>query len=154
MKPPVQMNSTGKCLYKKPAISRWTAIYWSLFIPMGLIIAIFLSSLIHTDGTTPGFAFIGLIRPDLQSGLHIPMFFGLTLILLIFLQRFEKLKRNQILFAFVLTNYVGILNEGLQILIPGRNASWGDVGLNLLGTALGLVFYFGIKNWISVGKRG
>ena len=121
---------------------------------MGLMFAIFLSSLIHTDGTTPRFAFIGLIRPDLQSGMHIPRFFGLTLILLIFLQRFEKRKRNQILFAFVLANYVGILNEGLQMLIPGRNASLGDVGLNLLGTILGLVFYFGIKNWKSAMRRG
>ena len=121
---------------------------------MGLIIAIFLSSFIHTDGTTPGFGFIGLIRPDLQSGLHIPMFFALTLILLVFLQRFEKLKHNQIFFAFVLSNYVGILNEGLQMLIPGRNASLGDVGLNLLGTILGIVIYFGIKNWQSVRRRG
>lgn len=154
MKHPDQINSAGKCLGKKPAISRWAAIYWALFIPMGLIIAIFLFSLIHTDGTTPGFAFIGLIRPDLQSGLHIPMFFGLTLILLIFLQRFEKLKRNQIFYAFVLSNYVGILNEGLQMLIPGRNASLGDVWLNLLGTILGLVFFFAIKNWKSVRRSG
>ena len=151
MKTPEQFNSTGKCLYKKPAISRMAAIYWALLIPMGLIFAIFLSSLLRTDGSTPGFAFIGRIPSELQSGLHVPMFFGLTLILLVLLQRFEKRKRNQILFAFVLANYVGILNEGLQMLIPGRDASLGDVGLNLVGTLLGSCFLFRYKE-MEIGE--
>ena len=60
-----------------------------------------------------------------------------------------------IFYAFVLSNYVGILNEGLfRLLIPGRNASLGDVWLNLLGTILGLVFFFAIKNWKSVRRSG
>ena len=119
---------------------------------MGLIIAIFLSSLIHTDDTTPGFAFIGLIRPDLQSGLHIPMFFALTLILLVLLQRIEKRMHNQILFAFVLSNYVGILNEGLQMLIPGRNASLGDVCFNPAGNDLGSCYLFRYKE-LAIGQE-
>jgi hypothetical protein len=152
MKTPEKIKSTGNCLDKKPAIFSLAAIYWALLIPMGLMLAIFLSSLLRTDGSTPGFAFIGRIPSELQSGLHVPMFFGLTLIVLVFLKRFEKCERNQILFAFVLANYVGILNEGLQMLIPGRNASLGDVGLNLAGTLLGLVFYFGIRKWKSVNR--
>jgi hypothetical protein len=147
MKTPEPINSTGKYLHKKPANSFLAAIYWALLIPMGLMLTIFFSSLLRTDGSTPGFGFIGRIPSELQSGLHVPMFFGLTLIVLVFLKRFEKRKRNQILFAFVLANYVGILNEGLQMLIPGRNASLGDVGLNLAGTLLGLVFYFGVIGW-------
>ena len=82
------------------------------------------------------------------------MFFGLTLVLLMTLKRFEKRKHNLILFTFVLGNYVGLLNEGLQMVIPGRHASLGDVGLNLVGTILGLITYFGIKNWKSAMKRG
>ena len=38
--------------------------------------------------------------------------------------------------------------------IPGRHPSLGDVGLNLVGTVLGLVVYFGIKNWQLVRRRG
>ena len=147
------MNLAGKCFGKKRAIAPRAKILQTLFIPMGLMLAIFLSSLIHTDGSTPGFGFIRLIRPDLQSGLHIPMFFALTLILLVLLQRIEKRTHNQILFAFVLPNCVGILNEVLQLLIPGRHPSLDDVGLNLVGTILGLVFYFGIRRWRSAGKR-
>jgi VanZ family protein len=116
---------------------------------MGLI---FLSSLLRTDGSTPGFAFIGRIPSELQSGMHVPMFFGLTLILLVFLKRFEKWKPNQILFVFVLANCVGMLNEGLQMLIPYRHASLGDVGLNLVGSLLGIVVYFRLykrKPWIN-----
>lgn len=150
MKTPEPINSTGKCLYKKPAISRLAAIYWPLFIPMGLMLAIFLSSLLRTDGSTPGFAFIGRIPSELQSGLHIPMFFVLTLSLLVLLHRFEKRKCSQILFAFVLANCVGIMNEGLQMYIPWRYASLGDVGLNLVGTLLGFFFYFGIRKWTWV----
>ena len=148
------MKSTGKCLYQKPAIARWTIFHLIMLLPAGLILAIFLSSLLRSDGTTPGFEFIGLIPSGMQSGLHIPMFFGLTLVLLMTLKRFEKRKHNLILFTFVLGNYVGLLNEGLQMVIPGRHASLGDVGLNLVGTILGLITYFGIKNWKSAMKRG
>ena len=154
MEHPDQINSAGKCLGKKRAIAPWATIFWALFFPMSLMVGIFLSSFIHTDGSTPGFGFIGLIRPDLQSGLHIPMFFALTMILLVLLQGIEKRTHNQILFAFVLSNYVGIMNEVLQMFIPGRHPSLGDVGLNLVGTVLGLVVYFGIKNWQLVRRRG
>jgi VanZ family protein len=147
MKPPKQTNSAGIILDKKPEIAWWSKFHLIMLLPAGLMLAIFLSSLLHTDGTTPGFGFIGSIRPDLQSGLHVPMFFGLTLVLLMLLQRIEKRKRNLVLYTFVLANYVGIMNEGLQVLIPGRHASVGDIGLNLVGSILGLVFYIGIKYW-------
>ena len=147
MKPQKQTNSAGIILDKKPEIVRWSKFHFIMLLPAGLMLAIFLSSLLHTDGTTPGFAFIGSIRSDLQSGLHVPMFFGLALVLLMLLQQIEKRKRNLVLYTFVLVNYVGIMNEGLQMLIPGRHASLGDIGLNLVGSILGLVFYFGIKHW-------
>ena len=154
MKLPMLMNHTPKDPFHKPPALRKVKLFLLVLLPMGLMLCTFLSSLIHTDGSTPGFGFIGLIRSDLQNALHIPMFFALTLILMIFLQRFEKRIHNRILFAFVLSNYVGILNEGLQMLIPGRNASLGDIWLNLVGTALGLVFYFGVRILKSTWKRG
>lgn len=147
MKLPKQMHSVGNGFDKKPTITPWAKVYFIMLLPAGVMLAIFLSSLLRTDGTTPGFAFIGLIDSELQSGMHVPMFFGLTLILLFLLQRFEKRKRNLILYTFVLANYVGLLNEGLQMLIPGRHASLGDVGLNLAGSVLGLVFYLGFRTW-------
>jgi len=147
MKPTEPFNQT-RVQHKKKKVTAWRAnFHLIMLLPFGLMLAIFLSSLLHTDGSTPGFGFIGLIPNELQSGIHIPMFFGLTLSLLMFLHRFEKRKRRQILFVFVLANCVGIMNEGLQTLIPWRYASLGDVGLNLVGTLLGLVFYFGIMKW-------
>ena len=149
MKPPKQTNSIGATLDKKPAIAWWTKFHWLMLLPAASMLAIFLSSLLHTDGTTPGFGFVGLIPHEMQNGLHVPMFFGLTLVLLYLLRRCEKRQRNLVLFAFVLANYVGILNEGIQMLSPYRHASLGDLGLNLVGTVLGLVFYLGIRKWKS-----
>ena len=153
----MHMNHTPKDLLHKTPVHQKVKLCLLVFFPIGFILAIFLSSLIHTDGSTPGFGFIGLVRSDLQSALHIPMFFALTLILMIFLMRFEKRIHNRILFVLFLSNYVGILNEGLQMLIPGRNPSLGDLGLNLIGTVSGLVFYFGIRIlktiWNREGRR-
>lgn len=36
---------------------------------------------------------------------------------------------------------LSLLTEGLQLLVDGRYASWGDVGLNLLGSAFGLLLW-------------
>jgi hypothetical protein len=38
------MNSTGKSFGKKRTIAPWAKIHWALFIPMGMMLAIFLSS--------------------------------------------------------------------------------------------------------------
>lgn len=43
---------------------------------------------------------------------------------------------------------LAFVTEGLQLLIDGRYASWADVGVNLLGVAIGAT-----GRWIRVSSR-
>jgi glycopeptide antibiotics resistance protein len=127
---------------KKSVIARCARFNPTILFSVGFMLAIFFSSFLHTDGSTKGFEFIGLINPTLQSVFHIPMFAGFTILLLVLLGRSEKSRRIQILSAFILANYVGILNECLQSLIPGRSASFVDITLNVTGSIVGMIVYF------------
>ena len=65
-----------------------------------------------------------------------------TVVLLRVLRRYEKLRLNQMVSAFILSNYVGIANEWIQMGIAGRHASFKDIGLNIVGSLFGIALYY------------
>lgn len=114
------------------------------------MLSIFLSSLVATDRITKEFAFLREIHPIFQDLIHIPIFMVFTVLLLIVLRRYEKLRLNQIVSAFILSNYVGIANEWIQMGISGRHASFKDIGLNIVGSLFGIALYYKVLR----AKRG
>ena len=106
------------------------------------MLAIFLSSSVVPDRIIKNYQFGFEINPIFQDLIHIPIFTVFTIFLLIVLRRFEKLRLNQIVTALILSNYVGALNELIQLVVPGRCASFKDMGLNLFGSILGIVLCY------------
>ena len=59
--------------------------------------------------------------------------------------------RNRCLLAMLLVFSLGLLLEGVQVLLPTRSAQWMDIGYNLKGilAGAGLVFLFKIKGRVA-----
>jgi VanZ family protein len=112
-----------------------------LVVTIGFMLAIFLSSLIATDGSAPGFEFFRDIPPAIQNLLHIPLFFIFTLALIKVFAAYEYVRRVQIASAIILANYVGILNEWLQLATGERHFSFLDMGYNLIGAIIAVIVY-------------
>ena len=113
-----------------------------IFFLIIFMLSIFFSSLVATDLITKEFAFLREIHPIFQDLIHIPIFMAFTVLLLIVLRRYEKLRANQIVSAFILSNYVGVANEWIQMGIAGRCASFKDIGLNIVGSVFGIAIYY------------
>jgi len=82
----------------------------------------------------------------LQNFLHVPFFALLTFLWLKF---FDSAKMNIFrsgIFAFLIVLAFSFINEFYQRFIPGRVASYSDVFLNMVGYALGLMVFLGIKH--------
>ena len=99
------------------------------------------SSVIPMDRQIQGLKFIIDLKPAIQNLLHIPMYAVLAILFLQVLQNYQfgGWKRN----ALVLLCSVcfGIINEIIQIPIPGRYAGIGDILSNLVGTIVGMATY-------------
>jgi VanZ family protein len=99
------------------------------------------SSAIPMDRPIKGLQFIIDLKPTIQNLLHIPMFAALAILFLQILQnyRFEGWKRN----SWVLLSSVcfGIINEAIQVAIPGRYGGIIDIILNLIGAVVGILIY-------------
>jgi VanZ family protein len=61
--------------------------------------------------------------------------------------------RRFILFAPLVAVVFGMLMEGVQIFIPSRDASFGDIGINLLGVGVGVGLYFLWGRVVGVLRR-
>jgi VanZ family protein len=112
-----------------------------LVVTIGIMLAIFLSSLIATDGSARGLEFFRDIPPAVQNLLHVPLFFIFTLLLVKVFAAYEYVRRVQFASAIILANYVGILNEWLQFSTGERHFSFVDMGYNLVGSIIAVIVY-------------
>jgi VanZ family protein len=65
-------------------------------------------------------------------------------------KEYQALKRKQILTVFGFCCVFGILNEIIQMAIPGRFAGITDVALNITGSCMGILIYLLINT--KMGK--
>jgi VanZ family protein len=85
---------------------------------------------------------VSSIRPELQNLLHIPMFSVLAILWLQALQLHAISVRKKLTLAFLLSSLIGVLNEFIQIAVPGRYPSSLDVIFNTLGSLVGVFLYY------------
>ena len=105
------------------------------------MILLLASSGIPMDKPIKGIQFIIDLKPTIQNLLHIPMFAILAVLFLQILRnyQFEGWKRN--FWVLICTVCFGIINEVIQIAVPGRYAGITDIVLNLIGAFVGIIIY-------------
>ena len=102
------------------------------------------TSLIPMDRDIRGLQFIIDLKPLIQNLLHIPAF-ALLSILWLQVVRNHMNGQKQILCVLSLTIGFGILTELIQITIPGRYPGIMDIGLNTIGSILGIILYYKLE---------
>ena len=98
-----------------------------------------MTSLIPMDNTKDSLSFWAGMDPTLQNLLHVPMF-----MVFIYLcnQALEEVVRKMARRVWVVLGsaaFLGIFMEGIQIVIPGRYPSGGDIMLNFIGAVSGVL---------------
>ena len=77
--------------------------------------------------------------------LHIPAYAGLTFlwIMTLRMQEHKNTKAQKIMFlSFIISVSYGILNEFVQLHVPGREFSTGDMMRNALGAGIVLLIFY------------
>jgi glycopeptide antibiotics resistance protein len=99
------------------------------------------SSVIPMDRHIKGFQFVIELKPAIQNLLHIPMFAILSFLFLLILQTFqiENWKRNAM--VLLSSGFFGLINEVIQIPVPGRYGGLTDILLNFAGAILGIIVF-------------
>jgi len=117
----------------------------------GLIAWAYLAVLLTASNMPVYYKSTSLLKQVLHNAMHIPAYFILTWILLIYLNRRS---RSRMLYAGVIAVSMcfGVTNEIVQSFVPGRDTSLLDVGLNLLGTLLA-VYTFHIRKMRKESKN-
>ena len=84
-------------------------------------------------------------RRLIQNLLHIPAY---AVLVILWMRSFDyqkiKLYKALIITAFVTFSF-SVLTEAYQVFIPERDASLGDLALNIIGCVTGLIIYKFIK---------
>jgi VanZ family protein len=99
------------------------------------------SSLIPMDRDIEGLQFIIDLKPTIQNLLHIPMYIVLAILFLQILQNYQIEGWKGNILVFLGCGCFGIINEIIQIVVPGRYGGLTDIGLNLIGTIVGILIY-------------
>ena len=110
------------------------------------IIFLFATSMVPMDQRVEGFRFVFAIRPTVQNLLHIPLFTALSILWLRALQSYGRAAWESVFLTLLLSSFVGVLNEFIQIVVPGRYPSLVDTIMNVLGSILGIVLYQVVRN--------
>ena len=108
------------------------------------------SSLIPMDRDVKGLQFIIDLKPTIQNLLHIPMYIVLAILFLQILQNYQIGGWKANILVFLGSGCFGIINEIIQIVVPGRYGGLTDIGLNLSGAIVGLLIY----NFVGKIKPG
>ncbi|MDY7037610.1 MAG: VanZ family protein [Thermodesulfobacteriota bacterium] len=108
---------------------------------VGYMLLILMTSVIPMDREIKGLNFIIGIKPLIQNSLHIPVYAILAVLWLQLLSNhgLAGIKRFWIVFLF--SAGFGIMNEFIQLTIPGRYPSLIDMLFNTIGFAAGIWLY-------------
>jgi len=101
-----------------------------------------------------GLQFIIDLKPTVQNLLHIPMYIVLAILFLQILQNYQIEGWKGNILVFLGSGFFGIINEIIQIVVPGRYGGLTDIGLNLIGAIVGIFIYNIVgKIWPGLIRR-
>ncbi len=112
------------------------------FLPISLMLLIFIESSIPMDGGPHDIAFLTSLDPTLQNLLHIPLYGMLAFLWNRSLQKNHYNSSKMALMAFFLTISYGCLDELHQSFIPGRYGGLLDIYLDAIGAFCGIFVFF------------
>ena len=91
----------------------------------------------------------GAWRNALEASLHAPIPLAKLAHLLVFMAMAFVVRVSDLSWpvpvVLLVALCLGLLTEGLQLLAIERDASWRDVGIDVLGAGLGLVFAWAVR---------
>ena len=93
------------------------------------------------DGNT----IIPRITPLVQNILHVPVFAILSVLLFLIFSEYRIDPLKSIILIILISQTLSILTESIQLFIPGRCPSFGDLGSNFIGMCGGIFLVFGMK---------
>lgn len=97
---------------------------------------------------------IRLPRTLIRKAAHITEFAALGLTLCAALSAPARRYRRAAVMALTLSSLIASSDELIQRFVPGRSGQLSDVCLDMLGAALGILLYLGVKYFLgSVRKR-
>jgi hypothetical protein len=99
------------------------------------------SSTIPMDRQIHGLQFIIDIKPVIQNLIHVPMFAVLSILFLQISKIYQLERRKRYAVVILCSIGFGIINEVIQMVIPGRYGGLADIGLNLIGALAGICIY-------------
>ena len=118
------------------------------------VLVILMTSLIPMDREIKGLNFIIGIKPIIQNSLHVPVFALLAVLSLQILSIYQINGWKRLLLVLLFAVGFGLLNEFMQLAVPGRYPSVIDMGLNTVGVFVGAFIYFFIeRNGSGLIKR-
>ncbi len=109
------------------------------FLYMGIIFL--LSSISGDDSLKIVDPFTGAIKTIIYNGAHIPLFALLAWLWCWTLAGWNISLSGRLMLAFCLTTTYGIVDEWHQSFTPGRDTSFLDVMLDMLGAYIAVHFY-------------
>jgi glycopeptide antibiotics resistance protein len=106
--------------------------------------------LILATSLVPGFEISGsesisIATQFIQNLLHIPMFAILSILFLQIARNYDIGRWKAGSLTFVFCGIFGLLNEIIQLFIPGRFGGLMDIGLNSIGAIIGILIYFSVE---------
>ncbi len=131
-----------------------------MVVAIGYMLLILITSVIpaeiHSGVALKGFRFF---IPFIKNLMHVPMYAILTILWMQILKQYDRGGTKRIVLVFFLSSAFGILNELIQLAIPGRYATISDITLNTIGMVCGIMVYFlverrkpGLLRWIVTSK--
>ena len=113
----------------------WLELVQIFWLPVSLMAAIMIMVTIPGQ-SAGGPAWIGLTPPAVNNILHVPVYGVLAWLWYRSLTAYGKSHQGALWLAVLVAGIYGVLNEVIQIIVPGRYASLTDILLNLAGVAL------------------
>ena len=85
------------------------------------------------------------ITPLVQNILHVPVFAILSVLLFLIFSEYQVDLLKNIVLIVLISQTLSILTESIQLFIPGRCSSFGDIGSNFIGMSTGIFIVLGMK---------
>lgn len=116
-----------------------------ILLTLSYMLLVLVTSVIPMDREIRGFQFLIDLKPTVQNLLHIPVYAILSILFLQVTKNYQLEGWKKIALVFICAGGFGVLNEVVQIFIPGRYAGLTDMGLNFIGAILGVFIYTSVE---------